>query len=575
MYAFITSDYSLNIVLNHSHESKPLIYKLSGLWANHEGSMLLWIWIFSLFNIIFLYYNSFSQINAAKILSLQSLILLTFLVFIIITSNPFLPSQEYFPTGKGLNPLLQDLGLLIHPPTLYLGFVNFSLGFSAAIIALLNGTTPNKWFTDLKPWIMTPWVCLTCGIGLGSWWAYRELGWGGFWFWDPVENASLLPWLSATALIHSVRIASIKGSLKLWSLFLSIITFILTIFGTFLVRSGIVTSVHSFALDATKGTVIFAILIFIILISLIIFYWRKSTIKSTYINNLFSKDGGILLNNILLISLASAILIGILYPIFYEYFYHTSISINENYYVTITKIIILPLIILISIFAFLKWDNDHIKTYIKPWSYIFIISILFTGITYLYKPFSIFSFIILTFAFFLLTSLCFNFIKKLISKTLYSPNTIAMLLSHMGLALIIIAITLNQNWQQENSVMMKIDTTTNFANYKIKLDAINYNKNSNFLSREAKVIIYNHNNIELTTLYPETRFYPVENVFTTESAVHHSLTTDLYITIGEILPGNRVMVNLQYKPFIMWIWASIIFMVSGGLISLTKNRMKP
>ncbi len=574
VYAFVITDYSLSIVMNHSHEDKPLLYKISGVWANHEGSMLLWIWLFSAFNMLFLYCNNFLKIDAAKILTIQSAILFFFLFFVIMNSNPFAPTKEYFPVGRGLNPLLQDFGLLIHPPTLYLGLVNFSLGFSIAIIALLNGKVDSKWFENFRPWIVGPWVFLTAGIGLGSWWAYRELGWGGFWFWDPVENASLLPWLSATALLHSMKLSSVRSRLKNWSLLLAIITFILTIFATFLVRSGIVTSVHSFALDATKGIFIFGMLFLSAVIGTIIFYKNYHKIHSEIITHYFSKDGGILANNVLLMFIVAAILVGILYPVGYEFFYEKVVLISEVYYVAILKVSIIPLLILTTTFAFLKWGSDNFKSQITSWMVLFISAILCSFATYLYKPIdSNFILLVLLFSYFMGISLIVHLIKSLILDNSYFYNIVPMFISHMGLVMVIMSISLNSAWQQEVRTVIKTKAVIEFANYHIKFKGIDYKNNDNFLSREATLLVYD-NDHELAVLRPETRFYPVENIFTTESSIYHSLFSDLYATIGEILPGNKVIVRLQYKPFISLIWLGVGLMVCGGCISLIKKRIK-
>lgn len=575
VYAFVITDYSLNIVVNYSHETKPLLYKISGVWANHEGSMLLWIWLFSMFNMLFLYCNNFSKLDAAKILTIQSAILFCLLSFILINSNAFAPTQEYFPVGRGLNPLLQDFGLLIHPPTLYLGLVSFSLGFSIAIIALLNGGVDKDWFDNFKPWVIIPWLCLTAGIGLGSWWAYRELGWGGFWFWDPVENASLLPWLSSTALLHSIKLSSIRGVLKSWSLLLAILTFILTIFATFLIRSGIVTSVHSFALDTAKGTFIFGMLFLSVVIGIIIFYKNAHRIKSREITYNFSKDAGMIANNILLLFIAVAILVGILYPISYEFFYDKVVVISEVYYIAILKASIIPLLILTSVFAFLKWGSDEVRCQITSWIILFISAMLCAFATYLYKPIdSNFILLILVFSYFAGINLIVHFIKSLVMSNSYFHNVVPMFLSHIGLVMVVISIALNSTWQQEVRIMVKTKEIVEFANYHIQLKEINYKNNDNFLSRQATLVVCDINNMELAVLYPETRFYPVENIFTTESSIYYSFFSDLYATIGEILPGNKVIVRLQYKPFISSIWLGVGFMVFGGCVALIKKKIK-
>lgn len=575
LYAFATSDFTLKIVLNNSHQAHPTIYKLCSVWGNHEGSMLLWLWLFSFFNLLFLYCSNFSKIDKAKILTVQSAIMFGLLLFVIFTSNPFLKTTELFPVGKGLNPLLQDFGMLIHPPTLFLGFVNFSLGYSAAIIALIKGEIDNHWFLDLKSWIMFPWVCMTAGIGLGSWWAYRELGWGGFWFWDPVENASLLPWLAATALIHSVKLATIRGCLKLWALGLSILTFLLTIFSTFLVRSGIVTSLHGFAYDNQKGIFILALLTVFSLAAIIVFLLRYSKIKSTQLIQFFGKDGGIILNCIMLLFLILVILAGILYPVGYEYITSKIVTLESSYYENMIKIIVLPLVISAAIFTFLRWGNDSIASYLFPWGWLLIASILLTVATHLYQALtSYFAIAVLIFSYFLSLNLLVYFVKNIVVATSYFSSAISMFISHFGLALIVIAITLNMSWQQEVTLTMKEGTSMSFSNYILKLKKIEYLKQDNFFTRKAEFNLIRDNN-ELGLLYPETRYYPVENKFTTESAIFHSLGCDIYLTISEMLPGKKIIVTMQYKPLMNLLWLGIFLVSCGGAISLFRKRLRP
>lgn len=571
VYAFYVTDFSLAVVMNNSHLSKPLIYKISGVWGNHEGSMLLWLWLFSAFNMLFLYRNKFTSFDAAKILGMQSLILSCFLLFVITKSNPFISANTVFPIGRGLNPLLQDLGLLIHPPALYLGLVNFSLGFSVAIIGLLKPNLDNAWFVSLKPWLIFPWTCLTAGIGLGSWWAYRELGWGGFWFFDPVENASLLPWLLATASIHSIKLSSIRGHIKLWSPILAILTFLSTIFATFLVRSGIVTSVHSFAIDASKGRFILGMLLLFIIIGIIAVIKHKRTIPTNHLH-LFSKDSGIIFNNILLVLITIAITAGILYPVAYQYLYGQIVEVNKDYYIMLLKISSLAILVLTSAFSFLRWENDYISANILTWLWLSIASTLLTIASYLSQPIdSKFILVILTFAYFLAINLLVHFIKNLVVAPIYFRKLIPMFLSHFGLALTIIAISLNVSWQQEVSVTMKVGNKMLFTEYVITLAKIENFARDNYYVRQATLVLYKNRETD-AILLPETRYYPVEKIFTTECAIYNNFLANLYVTISEELPGNKLIVTLQYKPFINLMWIGFGLTVFGGVLSLLRKR---
>ena len=351
-------------------------------------------------------------------------------------------------------------------------------------------------------------------------------------------------------------------------------TFILTIFSTFLVRSGIVTSEHSFTYDATNGVLIFSILVLVTIISIVIFCWRISEIKNTPTASFLSKDGGIVANNIILMFLSVAILAGLICQILYEYLYHKSIFINETYYTTVLKIGLLPLLLFITTFTFLKWGNDSIRNYFLPWLWLVIAGIIITCITNSYKPIdSKLLLIILTLGYVLILSLVVHFIKNVILITSYYDTMIPMFLSHIGLASMIIAITLNYSWQEDKNSIMKTNAKLNFADHSIKLESINYYKIDNFYSRKANLVL-SINNKDVANLYPETRFYPIEDVYTNESAIYHSLAYDFYVTIGEILPGNKIMINMQYKPFINFIWLGVVLMCSGVFMSIIYKKRK-
>lgn len=589
VYSYIISDYSIANVYLNSHHLKPLIYKISGAWGNHEGSALLLTLILSIYNLAFMILSKVSHKLKINILSVQSLIISGFLAFIAFTSNPF---KEIFPapiTGLGLNPLLQDIGLAFHPPILYSGYIGFSLIFSFAITALLNQNLNKNFIQSLKPWLMFCWSFLTLGIGLGSWWAYRELGWGGYWFWDPVENVSLMPWLCATALFHSLIITAKTNNFKIWSCFLSILTFVFCLLGIFLVRSGILTSVHSFANDPKRGIFIILLLLLIGGGGFLIFALKASKLRSG--NNyfaLFSKSGLVLINNLLLCLALFIITLATLYPLFLEILTDSSISIGAPYY----KQLFAPLAVaILSLMIFvpslkLKNFNGFSKNSIKKIAISSLLSLLCLSLLIL-VDFEVkiiallLIFIALTlllYSLFDLFYLAFNKKLKFLSGKIINSASFSyysMFLGHCGIALIAIAIATTSLLSDFKEINMKLGDNIKIANYNVIFSDLKHAAGKNYLARIAifqiKSLRSNPFLNENYKLKAESRYYPISNKNTTEAAIKHNILSDLYLVLGNKDEEGNFAVRIYYKPLISLLWVGCLIMFCGGLLAAVNS----
>lgn len=570
IYCYIISDYSVVNVYQNSHHLKPLIYKISGSWGNHEGSMLLLITILSAHSTIFALFNK----SEFKIIALasQSFIIFAFTVFTAFASNPFEISFNFSNEGLGLNPLLQDIGLALHPPILYLGYIGFFMAFSLAISGLLKEKINNQLAKNIQPWLFASWSFLTAGIGLGSWWAYRELGWGGYWFWDPVENVSLMPWLASTALIHSVKILNKNQEFKVWTILLAIITFILCLIGIFLVRSGLLTSVHSFAVDAKRGFFIIILIALIGGISLLIFSLKiNKIINNVKIdkNKFLSKQSMILINNYILMIALFTMLLGIFYPIFAREFFAINLSIGAEYYNKIFAILLLPFLcfLIFSYFTKIKKIADFCTK--KNILFLFLSSFI-TILTYFNaNNLTIISALILLFS--LLLFFIAFFSKKSVSN-----------IAHFSFSLILIGIILNSflgitkeiNIKQSQEIALKEN-----SEIKIKFTKIDFNSGKNFISRVGIFDIKNNNKI-ITQLKPELRYYPISDQTTFEADIFHNFFGDLYLAIGNKDEQENYALRIYYKPFIYLIWIGCLLMAFSGFLKIfiiiitTKNNQK-
>ncbi len=580
IYSYVVSDFSVANVYQNSHQLKPLIYKISGSWGNHEGSMLLLISVLCAYSAAFVFISKIEAKSKIIISSTQSIIIAAFAAFTAFTSNPF---ARIFPapaSGLSLNPVLQDIGLSMHPPMLYTGYIGFSLIFSFAIAGLLRQKIDQDFASHLKNWLFFSYGFLTLGIGLGSWWAYRELGWGGYWFWDPVENVSVMPWLAATALIHCLKILEKRDIFKKWSAFLAILSFILCLLGIFLTRSGVLTSVHSFAVDAKRGFFV------ILLISLIggagfaIFGAQSHKLKNAKITfHFWSKIGVILVNNYFLVLSLFIVVLGTLYPLFSQSFFDQFISIGAEYYNKLFAILLVPFLLFLASSYFLNYSEKTAvqKIINRSNSLICLIAIALTSLTYFYhQDFEILQITILFLAILvaLLTLLFFVKIvigdKKIrlfsVASISHAPTTAA----HLGFALVLVGIVLTSSFGLTKEVNIKESETIKIHNYTIKFNSVSYEQGSNFVARQGNFEVSSNNQF-YANLSPQLRFYPVSEQTTNEAAIKHSFFGDLYLVIGQKDDDNFYALRVYHKPFIYLIWLGCAMIFAGTMIKISQR----
>jgi cytochrome c-type biogenesis protein CcmF len=564
--SFINSDFSNETVFNHSHTTKPLFYKISGTWGNHEGSLLLWLLVLTLFISIFLI-KSNQQPKKYRIFTLlfQQIIIVGFFIFLIKTSSPF---NYIFPTpneGLGLNPILQDPALAIHPPILYLGYVGSSIIFSSALAAMVTSYVSKEWAKHIKQWVLASWVFLTLGILLGSIWAYYELGWGGFWFWDPVENVSLMPWFALTTLLHCILVLEKKKILTSWAMILSIATFALSMSGTFLVRSGILNSVHTFANDPERGLFILIFLFTLIFLSIFIFIFFHSE-KEKLENNFFwlSKETSILVNNWFMMYFLSVVLIGTIYPIFLEVITTNKISVGPPFYNKLILPFLIPFLIAMAIGPNLNWVKSDFKD--KFYMTIFlIISFLLSAV--IIKQFDInflINTILVTSAFFLFFSTSREFFVKKFRNL--SQN-----IAHFGFSLLILSILFNNIFSNEVITNLKIGETFTAEKFTINFENIEQEDEKNFKAIIGK---FNVQNLDGSSdiLNPELRIYNQPNIITSEADIKTNLFTDKFMTMNYVQNQEYFNIRYQVKPFMIWIWISVLLITFGGSLSFFNKR---
>jgi len=565
IYAFIISDFSNITVYNNSHSTKPLFYKISGSWGNHEGSLLLWLLVLNTFLFIFII-NSKKLSIKYRLLTLlfQELIIIGFLLFILFTSNPFL---YLFPTpkeGTGLNPILQDPALAIHPPILYLGYVGTSIIFSSSLAALICGMVNKIWAKHIKKWIVISWIFLTLGILLGSIWAYYELGWGGFWFWDPVENVSLMPWFCLTALLHTIIVLEKRNIYQSWTIILSIATFSLSMGGTFLVRSGILNSIHTFANDPSRGVFILCFLFGLILLAITIFFIFQKKIKNNLnIPILISKETAIIVNNWFMMFFLSVVLIGTIYPIFLEVINGSKISIGPPFYQKLIVPFLIPFLLFMAVGPKLNWIKNNIKTINFNQLILFVLSII---ISYLLVKSHGASFLFIVPLFGLGFFLFFLTIKDFFSKR----STLSQKISHFGFSLFILSILFNGIFSKEFSSNMKVGDERKFMNKIIKFENLKIIKKNNYKSLIANFEISDETNS--INLSPEVRIYNQPVTLTSEAAINSTIYSDNFLVFNVIKDDGYYNVRYQFKPLMIWIWFSIIIISAGGILSYFKKN---
>lgn len=589
-YGFVTSDFSLAVVYQNSHSLKPMLYKISGVWGNHEGSMLLWILVLALFSAaVALFGRNLPPSLKARVLAVQAMVGLGFLAFIIFTSNPFARMSPTPLDGTGLNPLLQDPGLAFHPPLLYLGYVGFSMAFSFAVAALIEGKVDAAWARWVRPWTLAAWTFLTAGIALGSWWAYYELGWGGWWFWDPVENASFIPWLFGTALLHSAIIVEKRDALKSWTILLAIITFSMSLLGTFLVRSGVLTSVHAFAVDPERGVFILGILVLTTGSALTLFAIRAPGMKGGGLFAPVSREGALVANNMLLAVAAGTVLLGTLYPLILEALSGgaTKVSVGPPFFNATFGPIMVPLVMMMAVGPLLAWKRGNLKTVapkLVPAAFATVLAIVVTFALVPDGP------VLAPFAMGLAAWLAAGTLAEWAARIKLFTVPLAdswrrlagmprsasgMTLAHLGLAIMIVGITGSSAWRVELVTTLAPGQSADGAGYTVTLAEVTRGRGPNY-NYERGLLAISDKGREITTLTAERRFFPIANQTTTEAGIHTTILADLYGVIGE--PGrtpetaNAWTVRFFVNPLVPWIWLGAMVMVFGGSLSLTDRR---
>lgn len=583
-YLFLTNDFSVQYVVNNSNTNLPLQYRLSAVWGSHEGSLLLWIWLLTLWSAAVAFLSKqLPQEAVARVLAIMGIITIGFLLFVMFTSNPFDRTFPDFPVeGRELNPLLQDIGLIFHPPLLYMGYVGFSVAFAFAIASLMTGKLDTAWARWSRPWTMAAWVFLTLGIVLGSWWAYYELGWGGWWFWDPVENASLMPWLAGTALLHSLAVTEKRGSFKAWTVLLAILAFSLCLLGTFLVRSGILVSVHAFASDPTRGLYILAYLIVVIGGSLALYAYKGNLIRTRNNAERYSRETMLLINNILLMTALSVVFLGTLLPLVHKQLGLGTISIGSPFFDQMFLLIMIPLSLLLGVGPLVKWRRDQFYAIRLP-VIISSIIMLITGFVlpyFLQDRITVSAVLGVMMAMFILLLALYELQQRATHKhsfwigiTKLSRSHWGMVLAHLGVAMTIWGIAFSQNYSIERDVRMNVGDTVKIADYEFTFQGISDVNGVNYLGGKAQIDISRNGKFE-TTLFAEKRFYTVSKMTMTEAAIDWGLSRDLYVALGESLNDGSWALRLYYKPFIRWIWLGGIFMAFGGLLCIFDRRYR-
>ncbi|MFL2795417.1 MAG: heme lyase CcmF/NrfE family subunit [Paracoccaceae bacterium] len=580
-HAFVTSDFSVKLVVLNSHSLKPMLYKITGVWGNHEGSMLLWVLILALFGASASWFgNNLPIILKTRVLSVQGAIGVAFLAFIIFTSNPFERVQIPPFDGQDLNPLLQDPGLAFHPPFLYLGYVGLSMAFSFAVAALIEGKIDAAWGRWVRPWTLAAWIFLTIGIALGSWWAYYELGWGGFWFWDPVENASFMPWLLAAALLHSAIVVEKRETLKSWTILLAILAFGFSLIGTFIVRSGVLTSVHAFANDPERGFFILIILGFFMGGALILFSFRSSAMESHSIFSLASRETALISNNLLLAVSAFVVFLGTIWPLVAELFFDRKLSVGPPFFNAAFTPFMILLGLILPLGSNLSWKRASIFKTLKKFSVVFILCICFSGFIWsiqtgqsLIGPIGVFlgSWIVMGTIIDLLSKLGNS---RSMGRLMFLPRAdFGKFFAHVGLGVTMFAIAALSSWEKEDIRVVSIGGSWNVGSYDLKLDDVIEVRGPNYFSTMG-IIKVSKEGSELITLTPEKRNYPIAQMPTTEAAIDYRISRDLYVVLGDQQSENAWTVRTYLKPFANWIWGGCFMMALGGILSLTDRRLR-
>jgi cytochrome c-type biogenesis protein CcmF len=585
-HAYVTSDFSVLNVARNSNSLQPMLYKISGVWGNHEGSLLLWVLILALYGgLVALFGRNLPPALKARTLAVQAMIAVGFLAFMLVTSNPF---ERLFPVpadGNDLNPLLQDPGLAFHPPMLYAGYVGLSTAFSFAVAALIEGRVDAAWARWVRPWTLVAWVFLTAGIALGSWWAYYELGWGGFWFWDPVENASFMPWLVATALLHSAVVVEKRETLKSWTILLAIIAFSLSLIGTFLVRSGVLTSVHAFATDPARGLFILMLLVIAIGGSLVLFAWRAPAMQAGGLFRPISREGGLVLNNLLLSVAAAAVLLGTLYPLFLDVLGLGKVSVGAPFFNSIFSKLFVPLMVVAGIGPMLAWKRGNLGGALKHLKYAMAVALAGAVIaTWLAGDNSLLGMMSIGLAAWLAAAALSEFAARIrlgriplgdsLRRAAGLPRSAwGMTIAHIGLAVAIAGITGAALWRTEAIQVMRPGETVTVAGYEFTFEGVENLRGPNyFIERGTFTVRYD--GAQYAVMRPENRKYFVQQRETTEAAIHTTAIKDLYLVLGGKAEDGGWVTRIYHNPLVPWMWAGALIMMLGGTLSLSDRRLR-
>ncbi|MEL6857884.1 MAG: heme lyase CcmF/NrfE family subunit [Pseudomonadota bacterium] len=582
--AFMSSDFSVKLVATNSHTSKPLIYKFSGTWGNHEGSMLLWVMVMALFGAAMVWFGKTLPSGLrSRAIAIQGLTTTGFLAFLIFTSNPFERLTPVPENGIGLNPLLQDPGLALHPPFLYLGYVGFSVAFSFAVAALIEGRVDAMWARWIRPWVLMAWSFLTIGIVLGSVWAYYELGWGGWWFWDPVENVSFMPWLAGTALLHSTLVAQARGSFIRWTLLLAITTFSLSLVGTFIVRSGVLTSVHAFAVDPDRGIFILALLILSTGGALALYAVRSGKIAHGAKFEPESREAGLVLNNILLVVATATVFLGTFYPLVIDALTGDKITVGPPYFERTFAPIMSVLIIFMAVAPLMKWRSDSWQRLKRTLLIMALVAVPITVAVMVFGK-TVFGALGMGLAAWLLIGTSANYARKLrigeakatmgnffLRFARLPGATHGFALAHIGLAVCTVGIVSMGVWADEKVDRLKIGEEISISGYQFRLEGVEQSQGPNFVAETGQVVIERQGR-RVATLNPEQRTYPVERNNTTEGAMEIGALRILYAAKGEGNPQDGWIISVYYHPMVIWIWIGALMMAAGGLASVADRR---
>ena len=583
-WAFVTSDFSLRVVVENSHTLKPMLYKIAGVWGNHEGSLLLWVLILALFGAAAQWFGGNLPLPLkARVLAVQGSIGVAFLAFMLFTSNPFVRLAAPPMNGHDLNPLLQDPGLAFHPPFLYLGYVGLSMAFSFAVAALIEGRVDAAWGRWVRPWTLAAWIFLTIGIAMGSWWAYYELGWGGFWFWDPVENASFMPWLIAAALVHSAVVVEKRESLKAWTMLLAILAFGFSLIGTFIVRSGVITSVHAFANDPERGVFILLILGIFMGGALTLFAFRASKLEARGVFGMVSRESALVANNLLLTVAAFVVFVGTIWPLIGEVLLGRALSVGAPFFNAAFTPFMVALALILPLGAVLPWKRADAGQALRAMRWVAVLAVAFGALVFAMQTGrSALAPVGLALGVWVvggaLTDLWMRSGRGALRGRLGRLTRVpradwGKVLAHSGFGITVFAVAAMTAWVTEDIRVVPVGGSFALGRYEVTLASVQEVEGPNYTSQMAEMVV-RRNGAEVVTLYPEKRYYPVAAMPTTEAAIDIGITRDLYLVIGDKQADGGYAVRSYIKPFADWVWGGAIIMALGGLLSLSDRRYR-